>query len=219
MRTILFKAAIAGAASVSGLGTIASDSVQAVTFDLACSGLFCGDIDSLFEYSEEGIDLDVTGFVNSDPSEARLVNQTVVGLGVFGGNAGSGQVDTGFFNIFETLRLEFDHKVKLLSAEFRLVSDIFGEDSASVSADGTEVFNGPIPSTGGFFAGFPGEITFTPSADGKVFDFTLTDTNDGYRLYSVEVEKVLVPEPAAMLGLGTVVAGLLLQKRSRKEIA
>ena len=58
--------------------------------------------------------------------------------------------------------------------------------------------------------------------EGSKFEFTVQGKNDDYFLKSLKVEKVVeaVPEPALMLGLGSVAAaGLLAQKRSRKETA
>jgi len=84
-------------------------------------------------------------------------------------------------------------------------------------------------------AGFPGDtdykVDFSGGADfagdgtddskpvvGKVFDFYTADWNDSYRIRELKVA-VDVPEPAVMLGLSAVAAGLIAQKRSRKEIA
>ncbi len=164
MRRIFCKLGMVAAIAAVSLGA-ATKQVEAATFDLACGGLLCLNTAPSFGFSDDGIGLTVTGLVSGVPgSPAREVNQSFLGLGVFGGNLGLGQVDSGFFNIPETLRLTFDKTVRAVTAEFRLVSDILGEDSVKVIFDGVNtIFQGPIPSTGGLFQGFPGMVNFTSS--------------------------------------------------------
>ena len=181
---------------------------KAATYNLGCSSsLFCSNNQSSFNFMDDGINVNVTGFINGDPSQSRKVSQTALGLGILGGNLGSGQVDSGFKNKPETLRLSFDHLVEAITADFRLVNESLlpGTDSVKVIFDGVNtIFEGPITPTGGFFQGFPGVVNFTKGDTGSTLDFTLTDSNDGFRLYGVTVAKakpVAVPEPTGVIGL------------------
>lgn len=206
--SLLSKKAVLGiSTAILALGVI-TPAAKAANFNFSCSsGLLCHNAQSSFGFTDDGIGVSVTGFVKNDPSKSRKVDQTAAGLGILGENFGSGQVDSGLKNEPETLRLSFDYVVEAITAEFRLVNESFlpGRDSVKVIFDGVNtIFEGPITSTGGLFQGFPGVVNFTKKDTGSILDFTLTDNNDGFRLYGLEVVKaqpVDVPEPTAVIGL------------------
>lgn len=218
------KTVLSLSTAILALGFV-TPAARAATYNLGCSGLFCGNTQSSFDFTSDGIGVEITGFVKGNPSKSRNVNQTVNGLGVLGKNAGTGQVDSGAKKKPETLRLSFDHVVEALTAEFRLVNEplLPGRDSVKVIFDGVNtIFDGPITPTGGFFQGFPGVVEFTAGQTGTVLDFTLTDKNDGFRLFSLDVAKanpVDVPEPTAVIGLLTMGAIGLATKKKRIQPA
>lgn len=222
MKKLLEKCGIVAAIAAAGM-VVASSSAQAATYNFACSGLFCSSSSPAFNFSDDGIGVSVTGFVNGDPTMQRKVNQSIFGLGVLGGNLGTGQVDSGLFGIPETLRLTFDQTVEALVAEFRLVGEPFtsGTDSVKVIFDGVNtIFEGVIPSTGGFLQAFPGTVSFLAGDTGTQLDFTVSDPDDGFRLYSVEAiaaQPAAVPEPASILGL--LVLGAVGATTKRNKVA
>ena len=212
------KTALGLSTAILALGFI-TPSVKAATFNFGDCSTACGNAKS-FNFTDDGVGVSVTGFIKGDPSQSRKVSKRATGLGVLGNNFGSGQVDSGFFKKPETLRLTFDHVVEALTAEFRLVNEpLFpGKDSVKVIFDGVNtIFEGPITPTSGQF--FPGIVNFTAGNTGSILDFTLTDGNDGFRLYSLEVDKVDVPEPTAVIGLLTLGAIGLATKKKRIQKA
>ena len=215
--SLLSKKTVLGiSTAILALGFVAP-AAKAATFDFGCSSLFCSNTQSSLNFMDDGIGVNVTGFVKGKPGKSRDVKQTVLGLGILGQNKGSSlQVDSGFKNKPETLRLSFDHVVEALTAEFRLASH---KDSVKVIFDGVNtIFEGPISSTGGLFQGLPGIVNFTAGETGSILDFTVTDKNDSFSLYSLEVAKaapVDVPEPTAVIGLLTVGAVVLATKKKR----
>ena len=221
MKTTLYKLFAAASIAAASLGFI-SGQANAATYSLGCSGLLCNNTASSFDFSDDGIDLTVTGFIDGDPSKSRQVSQSVLGLGVLRNKKDPiGQVDSGLGRRArpETLRLTFDHAVELIVAEFRLVNEALlpGTDAVKVIFDGVNtVFEGPIDETGGPFRllkGYPGKVDFTNGDIGTQIDFTVSDRDDGYRLYGLEVVKATVPEPGSVLGLVTVGALAIAAKK------
>ena len=226
MKTMMLKAAIAGTAATLTATAIPLDSAQATTFHLTTNNIFKTEKSSSFFYEKDGIGLTVTAKNSLGSAD---VYRAIDGSGVQSGSDGadsflgdSNQVDGGKLEcklfvckekeFFETLTLSFDHAVTMVSATF---SRVGFNDDFTVLLDGSFLVSENIPGIGfkEVFDEFPDHV-------GSVFDFTVTDKDDGYFLKKVKVEKVVadVPEPALMLGLGSVAAaGFLAGKRSRKE--
>lgn len=205
----MFKAAIATTAVTLGVMALTPDAAQAVSFNLGGSN----DSRSSFSITEDGIGLTITG--SAEDGSDRNVVRRLNGMGVrLPRSFDDPEIDG--FGPDETLNLLFDHTVDLISATF---SRVGFNDDFKLFVDGSETVDTDIP--GGTFnsidAGI-GTFNFTSfMTEGNQFGFTVSGTNDDFFLKSVEVEKV--PEPALMLGLGAVAAGLLAQRKSRKEAA
>ncbi|MGD1929300.1 MAG: PEP-CTERM sorting domain-containing protein [Leptolyngbyaceae cyanobacterium] len=209
MKNLIAKAAIASFATTLGVTAIALDPAQATTFGLG--GSF--DLESSFLYEEDGIGLTVTGVSQDGP---RDVVRSGLGLGVYGGGGDDFEVDG--FGPNEGLKFLFDHTVSLVSATF---SRVGFNDDFTLFVDGSIIGSADIPG-GSFFDNDFGTFFFPQASfnEGNEFIFAATGFNDDFKLKRLKIEKVVdVPEPAAMLGLGAVAAGLLAQKRSRKETA
>jgi len=208
MKTMMLKAAIAGTAATLGATAIALAPAEATTFSLGGSLA----VESSFSYEEDGIGLTVTGLSTSGP---RDVVRSGLGLGVLGGFLDDPEVDGLGPN--EGLQFLFDHTVSLISATFTRVG--FNDDF-TLFVDGDKLVSADIPG-GSFFDNDFGTFnfeSFSPDNEGSVFTFAALGANDDFKLKRLEVEKVAVPEPALMLGLGSVAAaGFLAGKRSRKE--
>jgi hypothetical protein len=146
----------------------------------------------LISFDEDGLNVEATGKIaNGDP---RDVFQDEDGLGVFAGGTENQQIDGVGVEFRETLSLEFNKLVTLLSATFTKVDSDGDGDEFKLLVDGNQlVSDTPIPSDGTF------DFTSTSyDATGTVLGFTVGDSDDDYFLKSVEVKEV--PEPTTILG-------------------
>ncbi len=216
MKNMMFKTAIAGVAATVGFTAVGLEAAHAQHFYLGGHG----GLDWSYDYEKDGLDLHVTGFSTSG---RRKVYQDYYGIGVYGGRRNDNSVELDGYGKDESLLFDFkEHTVRLVSAVFSRVgkNDDFEvyvdhNETPLVSAD---IIGGNKWDTGfGYF-----NFLNLDGNEGSKFEFTVQGKNDDYFLKSLKVEKVVeaVPEPALMLGLGSVAAaGLLAQKRSRKETA
>lgn len=169
------------------------------------------------------------------------------GLGVQSGLLGGSFDDPRLEPLFltrEFLRFSFNKDVNLKHTIFESVQgptrriwdngDAFDLGVDNVDLDIEDTFGTDVLAAfpdAGFSGDTDYKVDFSGGADfagdgtgdlkpvvGKVFDFYTADWNDSYRIRELKVA-VDVPEPAVMLGLSAVAAGLIAQKRSRKEIA
>lgn len=218
MKNMMFKAAIAGSVAISATlaGTaeaqISFNGVSSTWSNSQCSSFLCNVDENVnvsgFNAIQYGTSPDsAIGFRDDGPNTA--------GFGEFFRIGTLGFLNTGdFTNILDTadlnLTLDFASPSGLL-AGLDFVANIAQNGLAPDTVDITPQFDSLIATASDGqkykvsvgFAGVPFE--------GKFFDPTT-------RGVFAKVETV--PEPALMLGLGTVAAaGLLAQKRSRKETA
>ncbi|EAW38843.1 PEP-CTERM sorting domain-containing protein [Lyngbya sp. PCC 8106] len=200
MTTVNFlKKALMAATGATVVTLAGGQAAEAVTFNF---GGF--DLDNSLSFSEGGIDLTATGFATNGN---RQVSRGPNGLGVFGGFGDSFQVDGLGFN--ETLQLEFNKQISLVSATF---SRVGFNDDFRLLVDGNQLVSADIPGTGTF------DFTSFALADrtGSVLGFTVADNNDDYFLRSIEVEPV--PEPLTILGsLSALGMGAALKKKQQKK--
>ncbi|MEL7039055.1 MAG: PEP-CTERM sorting domain-containing protein [Cyanobacteria bacterium J06592_8] len=199
--------AATGAAVVSFTG---GQAAQAITFD------FTGPRDTFPSISDtvDGISLTGIGF---GPGRTNNVTQNRQGIGVDGGR--NNQIDGGRRNEndnFDVLQLTFDQRVTLTSAIFGQVN--LGNDTNDgfqLLVDGTELTTeNPLAASGQVPFDF---TSFDLAArTGKVFEFTVPNSNDGYRLASLTVEPV--PEPLTILGsLSALGMGAVLKKKQQNK--
>jgi hypothetical protein len=197
--------------------TVTTAKASATTFYLG-NGINLPEIKSSVSYTEDGISLLATGTQNSGVS--RNIYQSTLGLGVTNSNSvigsvlsGENQINGGI-TLGETLKLNFSHTVKLLSATFSRVGT---NDSFKMLVDGNQYISADIPD-GNLLDLDISKFTFTPSPTGKIFGFSVTDGNDDYLVKYVEVAKV--PEPASMLGFlafGAMGAGSMIKRKQQQK--
>ncbi|MEM8545932.1 MAG: PEP-CTERM sorting domain-containing protein [Cyanobacteria bacterium P01_H01_bin.119] len=191
------KTAIAGTVATLGITAVGLAPAQAITFDF--TGSF--DIEPSFSFNEEGVGLTVTPF-STNPLPTGVV-RTGFGMGVTSFLDTSFQVDG--FGFQDALKLTFDRVVEMTSVTFGFVDR---KDEFTLFVDGVEELSDEdIP-------GGSNTYFFSPTFLGEQFAFAAIEKNDDFYVKRVDVEAV--PEPAAMVGLGVVAAGLLAQRRSRK---
>lgn len=196
--------ATAGATTIA-LATASAASAAPITFDFSGNQGKQQSIDLV----QDGLGVTATGEIAN--GDSRDIFQDGDGLGVFDGGTENKQIDGQGIQFRETLNLEFDNLVTLLSATFTKVDS---GDEFKLFVDGTQlVSDTQIPDSGTF--------DFTSSnATGTVLGFSIGDSDDDYFLKSVEVQEV--PEPTSILG-SLLVSGLgamfYKKRRNQSDIA
>ena len=200
--TILKRLSIATAgATTIALATASAASAASITFDFSGNG---GKQQS-FNLVEDGLSVTATGELVDGSS--RDVFQDGDGFGVFRGGDENTQIDGVNDDKRETLNLDFDNLVTLLSATFAKVDS---NDEFKLFVDGNQLVSDTDIPDGGTF-------DFTSSnATGTVLGFSIGDSNDDYFLKSVEVQEV--PEPTSILGSLLVSGfGTMFYKKRKKQ--
>ncbi|MBE9116004.1 PEP-CTERM sorting domain-containing protein [Lusitaniella coriacea LEGE 07157] len=202
----LKKIALATVGTAIATFAIESKPVQATTFFFSD---FPSSVAPSFDFSKGDLDLTVTGQSTNGP---RNVFQGLFGLGVKGGRFDSPQIDG--FGPDETLLLNFDKKVKILSATF---SRVGRNDDFKLLVDGDTLVAADIPGGNSWDLGIRNFNfrQFSPDNKGFQFGFTVTGKNDDYFLKKVKVKTV--PEPATALGLLSVGALGVISRRKRQQ--
>ncbi len=182
--TILKRLSIAtaGAATIV-LTTAYSASAASISFDFSGNG----GKENSFNLTKDGLTVTATGELVD--GTARDVLQDGDGFGIFAGGTENKQIDGVNANKRETLNLNFDKLVTLLSATFTKVDS---GDNFKLLVDGNQFISStPIPGSGTF--------DFTSlKATGTDLGFSINDSDDDYFLKSVTVKEV--PEPTTILG-------------------
>ncbi len=195
---LVLTAALAGS-----LGSGHAAEAASITFDLFDPSLgFGNDIQNSFNFSEGGLDLEVTAS-NTVGVGANVV-QTAAGLGV--------ETDFNFFSDSslqvdgfggnETLNLSFSAPIVPQFATFTFVG---GNDDVTIELDGSTLFSDtPIASTPPDFNFFGiAAIDITTAESGTLLSFSAIENNDSFFLKSVKVEDLstgAVPEPLTIVG-------------------
>lgn len=146
-----------------------------------------------FTYTPIDFDAPILTVTGSEADISRNVRRRSDGLGIVGFDGSNGQVD-GIGEAFETLLLNFDQRVNILSASF---SRLQNNDGFALLVDGEQLvsLNRRLNDNNPFsFASFSVEDTI-----GSNFGFTVAQTNDDYRLQSITVETV--PETTPIMPL------------------
>ncbi|MDY7020278.1 MAG: PEP-CTERM sorting domain-containing protein [Cyanobacteriota bacterium] len=197
--------AATGAAVVSFAG---GQAAQAVTFNLGGSNTSSSSISD----TVDGITYSATGF---GPDGDRNVVRRSNGLAVTTGGGERNQIDGRNENDntpdFETLKFTFDQVVTLTSASF---SNVQNNDGFRLLVDGIDLTS----LNSGLNQNNPFDFTGFDIADrtGKMFEFTVAQPNDDYRLASLTVEPV--PEPLTILGsLSALGMGAVLKKKQQNK--
>jgi hypothetical protein len=195
---------LVGAATVLTVANVSITSVQAATLTFNLNG--SSQTSSFFDFTVDGVTLTATG--KEGAGNSRNVRRTGQGLGVIGDNGPDNQVDGR--GVDETLLLELDQRVRIISAVFSRVQNN-DQFKVTINGDGATAFEGDIEGTGN---NRPFNFS-SPFSDivGTEFGFSVRGNNDDYSLKSVTFSTV--PEPATILGLMAVgvAAGTGLRKR------
>ena len=163
-----------------------SADTQAVLIDLAGSAGTVSDIT-----------IDGVTFTGSSTTVAVLsVHQNANGLGVRANVSGSSNQIDEISNGAETLLGTAVQSV----FNSTTLSQVENNDSAIISIDGAEVFNGDIPDSG---------IIDLGGVVGTTIAYTIADSNDDYKVLNIDIDPLTgsaVPEPGsfALLGLGLI---------------
>ena len=200
--TILKRLSIATAgATTIALATASAASAASITFDFSGNG---GKQQS-FNLVEDGLSVTATGELVDGSSRDVFKDGDV--FGVFRGGEEITQIDCVNDDKRETLNLDFDNLVTLLSATFAKVDS---NDEFKLFVDGNQLVSDTDIPDGGTF-------DFTSSnATGTVLGFSIGDSNDDYFLKSVEVQEV--PEPTSILGSLLVSGfGTMFYKKRKKQ--
>ncbi|WP_152588697.1 PEP-CTERM sorting domain-containing protein [Nostoc sphaeroides] len=208
MRTLNILKTVSTVVAASVVTVIATtEKAGAISIYLG-NGIDQPQIDSSFNFSQDGISLTATGVTNTG---ARNVYQSILGLGVSDTNnpidIGTNQIG-GTIRVGETLKLAFNQSVKLVSVTFSRVGN---NDNFSLLVNGNQFVAADIPG-GNILDIDVSKFSFNPSPTGNIFGFTVADNNDDYLVKSVEVEAV--PEPITLAGMvmGSGFGGILFKK-------
>lgn len=217
MKSVMMKAAIASSITIGATfagvaeAQVSFTNVDSTWSNSQCSSFFCNVDENVnilgFNSIQYGTTIDsVIGFRDDGPASAGFGEVFRIGtLGFFN--------TADFTNILETadlnLTLDFASPNGLL-AGLDFVANVSQNGLAPDSLDITPWFDSLVTTDA---AGQKYKVSVGFADVPIEVDFFQTETREVF----AKVETI--PEPALMLGLGAVVAGLLAQKRSRKETA
>jgi hypothetical protein len=195
---------------VVGLGCASTVQAVPITFDLTGSG---GKVNSI-SYTVDTVTVIATPLTSVGTAQ---ISPEATGLGVRTGTPKDHAREIDRAGAIETLRLTFDQSVELHSVVFGQVG--LDDDFALAIDETTFVSSAPIP--GGHAKG-KGVVTVpflnfpVLARTGAVFDFTVPDLEDDYRVKGITVSLTgavtpisHLPEPSALLLLGTGMVGLV----------
>jgi hypothetical protein len=187
-----------------------SANAYALTFDFAgttSSQAVSMDFDST---PVSGITVTATGYYDGTLGEfdtaAYAVTRTTSGLGVLSvSQDNSGEIDGSTY--YDSLVLRFSQSMTLNSAIF---GDAQSNDQFRLYVDGIQ-WGGNLDISDLNSYNF-GSVT------GQVFRFTVSETNDDYRVASMTFADLspVVPEPASMILMGLGLVGAAMRKRAKR---
>lgn len=173
---------------------------QATSFNFANASVIPQTSSSL-SYVENGIQLEVTGWINNGSS--GQVSQNFLGLGVTNTNLfDQDEYQLDGVEGKESLKLSFQPQVFLKSATFSRVGT---NDDFTLTVNGNQLISSKISGNNSdpleaLDLGIT-QFSFNPSPTGNIFEFSVAGANDEYLLQQVDVENV--PEPLTLLGSGS----------------
>ena len=170
----------------------------------AMSGIQSAEAARLYGFESKSGNL--SGHIQFDDSAERLDITSGVFVDIFIDAVDSFSIENPFTAEVNDLNLLLANRLK------------FGKDSFSLFDGLDEIATFTFKNAFQFGAKDSYE-TLLDSLDGAKATMTSSEIKGFKRKVTFTEKEVQVPEPAAMLGLGTVAAGLLVQKRSQKETA
>ena len=159
-------------------------------------------------FTEDGLKLNATAMSGGSTS---WVNRTPLGLGVSSSLWPPDDFRIDGLEREDLLILEFDQEVTINSASF---AAIWKDDDFQLFVDGVSRVSADIP--GDHIYTF--QDTEAQYRTGRIFGFSVTETNDDYLLSGMTVEIAQAPIPAAGLLFASSMAGLLVVRKKRRSI-
>ncbi|MGS2724310.1 PEP-CTERM sorting domain-containing protein [Porticoccus sp. GXU_MW_L64] len=194
--------------------TMASSAFAAITFDFSERISRSSDNSLTFESTDGNYSLEASGWSIKPDYSVIQTNIASSYYGLFienGPNDSSHEIDGYGYKDYALLNF-LGNAVKIISATFSYV-DRDGSDDFNLLVDGVQTLD-DIPLAGDFYST---SYDFSPQFTGTTFGFLADWKDDDFKLRSVTVEYVSVPEPASITLLGLGLIALVFIRRRKAQ--